>query len=94
MTKSGTVSTSTASVFTCDNKLGANILSMRFTNDIDYTIELFLYVAKDNKTIDLYTLILDGGDVVTDNLLYELAFGDKILARSTVANTFYTLNIE
>jgi hypothetical protein len=94
MTKSGSVTTVTASIFTCVDKIGNNVLSMRFTNDINYTLEVFLYVAKDNKTIDLYTLILDGGDVVTDNLIYELAQGDKILARSSVANTFYTLNIE
>jgi hypothetical protein len=94
MTKSGSVTTVTASIFTCVDKIGNDVLSMRFTNDISYTLEVFLYVAKEDRTVDLYTLILDAGDVVTDNLKYELAQGDKILARSSVANTFYTLNIE
>lgn len=94
MTKSGVVSTVSTSIFTSSNRMGNGVLSMRFTNEVNYTLEVFLYVAKENKTIDLYMLILDAGDVVTDNLKYELAQGDKILTKSSVANTYYTLNIE
>jgi hypothetical protein len=93
MTKSGAVSTAMASIFTCDNKLGYSVTSIRFNNDIAYDVEVFLYVAKENKTVDIYKLELNAGDTFTDTFNYTLAFGDKILARSNVANTFYSLNI-
>ena len=94
MTKSGVVSTNSAAIFICSDKSGSNVVKMRFTNADTYTLNLALYIAKENKTVTLYDLVLDAGDTVTDNLKYELAQGDKLMASSSRSKTFYTLNIE
>ena len=93
MVKSGVLSTTLAEIYVCDNKDGVTVEKMRFTNDVAYNLNILLFSAADNKTTTLYSLILDAGDTVTDNMGYDLQFGDKISASSTAGKTFYSLKI-
>lgn len=93
MTKSGVVSTVLSELYICDKQEGSSIQKMRFTNSVNYDLTLQLYTAESNKVISLYSLILDAGDTVTDNMGYELKFGDKLLASSSAGKTFYSLKI-
>jgi hypothetical protein len=93
MTKSGVISTTLAEVYICDNKSGSIIQKMRFTNNVAYNLNVQILLAESNKAVTLYNLILDAGDTVTDNMAYELKFGDKLLASSTAGKTFYSIKI-
>lgn len=93
MTKSGVISTTLAEIYICDNKSGSTIQKMRFTNSVAYNLSIRLYVAELTKIVSLYDLILDAGDTVTDNMGYELKFGDKLLASSTAGKTSYSIKI-
>ena len=93
MTKSGVISTILAELYICDNPEGSTIQKLRFTNSAAYNLTLQLYIAEFKKIVSLYDLVLDAGDTVTDNMGYELKFGDKLLASSTAGKTFYSLKI-
>jgi hypothetical protein len=93
MTKSGVISTVLSPIYICDIKEGSQIQKMRFTNSAAYNLNVQLFIAESNKNVDLYDLLLDAGDIVTDNMSYELNFGDKLLASSTAGKTFYSLKI-
>ena len=93
MTKSGVISTTLAEIHICDNKSGSTIQKMRFTNSVAYNLNVQILLAESNKAVTLYNLILDAGDTVTDNMSYELKFGDKLLASATAGKTFYSIKI-
>lgn len=93
MTKSGVISTTLSAVYICDNKEGSQIQKMRFTNAVAYNLSVKLFIAESNKNINLYDLILDAGDTVTDNMSYELNFGDQLLISSTAGKTSYSIKI-
>jgi hypothetical protein len=93
MTKSGVISTILAELYICDKREGSIIEKMRFTNSVAYNLTLQLHIEESNKTVSLYDLVLDAGDTVTDNMGYELKFGDKLLASSTAGKTFYSIKV-
>lgn len=92
MTINGVLSVNLAAVYTC-NSDGQKIVKMRFNNQLAYNLSLKLYIKSKNQTIDLYDLILDAGDTVTDNMEYTLYSGDKLMGSSSTGKTFYAILI-
>jgi hypothetical protein len=94
MTINGVLSISLAAVYICDNINGSTITKMRFTNPRAYNLSIKLFISSRNETVDLYDLILDAGDTVSDNMEYELKEGDKLMASSSIGKTFYAISIK
>ena len=94
MSVSGVISRNLTPLYICNDKNGCIINKMRFNNSAAYNLSLQLYNAQSQHNTDLYNLILDAGDTVTDNMEYKLNYGDKVLASSSTGKTFYTISFK
>ena len=65
------------------------VKQLKFNNPLPYTLTLEIYKADTATTTLLYTLNLAAGDIVTDDLSYGLAVGDKLIATSNIVGTNY-----
>jgi hypothetical protein len=68
---------------------GSKIITMRFSNPIAYTLQLFSYQNSTASTVQIFNFNLDAGDVVTDDLLYLLQEGDYLEVFTNVVGTEY-----
>lgn len=69
----------------------SKIVSIRVSNPLAYDLTLTKYNARTATSINVYTLNLNAGDVMTDNLVYLLNSNDYIELTSTVPGTTYLI---
>lgn len=72
-----------------DSPLLTKITTLRFYNSLAYTLTLERYNALTATSEIIYRLSLSAGDTVTDNLLYALNTGDKLVVYSDIPGTTY-----
>jgi hypothetical protein len=69
----------------------SKIVSIRVSNPLAYDLTLTKYNTRTVTSINVYTLNLAAGDVMTDNLVYLLNANDYIELTSTVPGTTYLI---
>jgi hypothetical protein len=69
---------------------GATISALRFSNPAAYDITISRFDNIDGTTLDLYSLSLAAGDIVSDTYNYTLKDGDYIMLTSSVVGTVYS----
>lgn len=67
----------------------AKITTLRFYNPLAYVLTLERYNALTATSEVIYELTLSAGDTVTDDLLYALNTGDKLVVYSDIPGTTY-----
>ena len=67
----------------------AKISLLRFYNPLAYVLTLERYDALTATSEVIYRLSLSAGDTVTDDLLYALDTGDKLVVYSDIPGTTY-----
>lgn len=72
-----------------DGSILTKVSSLRFYNALAYVLTLERYDAASATSETLYELNLDAGDTVTDDLLYALNKGDKLVVYSDIPGTTY-----
>lgn len=91
----GNVGLTSTVLYECRSQNVCAINYIRFSNSASsYDVILQKYVASSATTVDIYTLTLTHGDTVTDDMVYILYNGDKILATTTDANTTFIISGE
>jgi hypothetical protein len=91
----GNVGLTSTVLYECRSQNVCAINYIRFSNSAsNYDVILQKYVASSATTVDIYTLTLTHGDTVTDDMVYILYNGDKILATTTDANTTFIISGE
>lgn len=72
-----------------DQRILVKLNNLRFNNPAAYVLTLERYDAATATSQVIYELTLDAGDTVTDNFIYALKNGDKLVAYSDVPGTSY-----
>lgn len=91
----GNVGLTSTVLYECRSQNVCAINYIRFSNSAsNYDVVLQKYVASSATTVDIYTLTLTHGDTVTDDMVYILYNGDKILATTTNASTTFIISGE
>jgi len=87
----GTLSTTGTVLYTgtSGGVLLSRIMTMRFNNPLGYDLKLEKYNAANSTSVVIYDLSLSAGDTVTDNFLYVLNPGDRLIATSNITGTTY-----
>lgn len=72
-----------------------DISNIKITNIVGAaTVSLLRYIKATNVTIRLFKFVLATGDVVDDDTLYHIKFGDYLYLESNIANTTYAVSGE
>ena len=91
----GTVGLTSTILYECRSQNVCAINYIRFSNSVtNYDVLVQKYVASTAYTVDIYSLSLNHGDTITDDMVYILYAGDQILATSTDANTTFIISGE
>lgn len=91
----GSVGLTSTTLYECKNQNVCAINYIRFSNALsNYDILLQKYVASTSTTVDIYSLSLTHGDTVTDDMVYILYQGDKLIATTTDASTTFIISGE
>ena len=80
-------------VFTCPHERGALIQSIRVNNPGAYNFTVSKYTYNTSTLVQLYTVSLSAGDILTDINNISLRPGDYIQLTSDIANTNYIVLI-
>jgi len=88
-TLQGIISITGTIIYTAPKNAQSKFISIRVSNPAAYDFTLRKYDALTATSIDVYSLNLAAGDVMTDNLLYYLNENDYIEFISTVPGTTY-----
>lgn len=76
-----------------DAKRNASIESMRFTCNVDYTLEVYKHYLKTGEKDLIYKLNLKAGDVVTDTFPYVLNLNEALFVLGSVPNINYSISL-
>jgi hypothetical protein len=90
-TSQGTIAVTGTIIHTAPTNGISKSISIRVSNPAAYDITLTKYDASTATSINVYTLNLAAGDVMTDNLVYLLNANDYIELTSTVPGTTYVI---
>lgn len=91
----GSVGLLSTTLYECRPQNVCVINYIRFSNSVsNYDVLVQKYVASTAATVDIYSLSLNNGDTITDDMVYILYPGDQILATSTDANTTFIISGE
>lgn len=86
----GTLSTSGTVFFTVEDYYIGKVTSMRFDNPTTaYTLTVKKYSVDAGALIQIYTLLLNAGDIVLDDFSYYCKPGEYIQVTSSVPGTYY-----
>lgn len=91
-TKTGEVSTTGTQLYagvTGQLQLLTKVQTLRFNNPNPYILTLQIYSPNSGTYKTIYQLTLSGGDTVTDNMVYALNSGEKLIATSSIPGTTY-----
>lgn len=91
----GNVGVTSTILYECKPQNVCAINYIRFSNSVtNYDVTLQKYVASTSSTVDIYSVSLNHGDTITDDMVYILHPGDQITATSTDANTTFIISGE
>lgn len=91
----GSVGLTSTILYECKPQNICVVNYIRFSNSVtNYDILLQKYVASTSTTVDIYTVSLNHGDTITDDMVYILYSGDQILATTTDADTTFIISGE
>lgn len=86
----GTLTAATpTSVFVCPPGITVIVDSIRATNTGAFAFTVKKYVAGSSSTVQLYTLSLSAGDIITDTTPMLLRPGDYLELTSDIGGTTY-----
>lgn len=91
-TKSGQVSVTGTQLYTGASgqvQILSKVQLLRFNNPNPYILTLQIYSPSSGTYKTIYQLTLSGGDTVTDNMVYVLNSGEKLIATSDIPGTTY-----
>jgi hypothetical protein len=91
----GSVGLANTTLYECRTQNVCAINYTRFSNVASaYSLTLKKYDASTSTTTDIYTLSLSMGDTVTDDMVYILHKGDKLIASTSNASTKFIISGE
>lgn len=80
-------------VYTCPNGKEVIVQSIRATNPAAFAFTVKKYVYANSATVELYTVNLSAGDILTDINFISLRSGDYIELTSSIGSTTYIMFI-
>lgn len=89
----GSLGAGSTTMFTVPAGSFYSINTLRINNPAAYDFTLTKYKASTASTVDIYSLSLAAGDIITDTYLYMFDPGDQLILTSSVAGTNYYITL-
>lgn len=94
LSSQGTLPAATpTTVYTCPTGRDVVVQSIRVTNPGAFIFTVKKYVYATSTTVQLYTVNLSAGDILTDTNFISMRAGDYLELTSNIANTNYIIFI-
>mgnify|MGYP006267305469 CR=1 FL=1 len=78
-------------VFVCPAGKTVSVMSVRVNNPAAFTFTVSKHDAASSTTLQIYTVNLSAGDILTDGTMMYLKEGDYLELTSDIANTNYII---
>ena len=87
------IGTEFTTIYTTPSGKYCNISNIKINNTVSssWKVELSLWNNKTKEQVILYSFYLESGQLINDDVIYQLSEGDKLIARSNI--TTVVINI-